>query len=496
MKNRLFIIAVSTFLIFTPLEIQQNGKFLTGFICQDAWAIESPVGSGTVPPSSRRSGLIRSPNPMDTSSNLVVTGNIRGGRHFRGIVPYRATSDFGTGIGSSTLDSFLRYSAGSEDFGTFTGKQKPYYSPTRTVTTTRPGRPGIFSPALRSGTPYGATKINYRATTTGRVDDLAVLQSNRFTVSPLPLLRRSASTASRPMSMSPREMEKVISSELADYPQARKLIILQQQQQMEQFHNDLKRISGKVDDELKQSPIEKNDSYTKQDTGDEQQITNVDIYEIMKWQIDNFQKGLVQQDSPGEPSTAIQQAVDSQKESGQEQKLSALAKDILGSHKTFASFSNDKFNRHIWAAEEYLKQGRYYRAADAYTLASIYKPADPLAYAGKSHALFAAGEYMSSALFLSRALDIFPEYARFKIDLVTMVGDKDKLESRIVDIEQWLERSNAGELQFLLGYVYHQMDRSQLAKEAIDAAYEKMPSSPAVIALKKAIESPTKKAAP
>jgi hypothetical protein len=95
---------------------------------------------------------------------------------------------------------------------------------------------------------------------------------------------------------------------------------------------------------------------------------------------------------------------------------------------------------------------------------------------------------MSSALFLSRTLQIFPEYARFKIDIVAMMGGRDKLESRIVDVEEWLKRSGAPELQFLLAYVYYQMDRPAPAKEAIDAACEKMPQSSAVLALKKVIE--------
>jgi tetratricopeptide (TPR) repeat protein len=161
----------------------------------------------------------------------------------------------------------------------------------------------------------------------------------------------------------------------------------------------------------------------------------------------------------------------------------------MGEHKTFASYSMDNFNKHMRAAEQYLKEGKYYRAEDTYTLASLYKPNDPLVYAGKSHALFAAGEYMSSSLFLSRALEIFPEYARFKIDLVAMVGDRDKLESRIGDIVEWIERSGSADLQFLLGYVYYQMGRVEEAKKAIYAAYEKMPNSRAVIALKNAIDS-------
>jgi tetratricopeptide (TPR) repeat protein len=169
--------------------------------------------------------------------------------------------------------------------------------------------------------------------------------------------------------------------------------------------------------------------------------------------------------------------------------LSLRAKSLMGEHKTFASYAEDKFNQHMRAAEQYLKEGKYYRAADTYTLASLYKRDDPLAYAGKSHALFAAGGYTSSALFLSRALEIFPEYARFKIDLVGMLGDRDKVESRIVNIEEWIKISGSAELQFLLGYVYYQIGRVDEAKKAIDAAYEKLPEAPAVNTLRKAIDS-------
>jgi hypothetical protein len=86
-------------------------------------------------------------------------------------------------------------------------------------------------------------------------------------------------------------------------------------------------------------------------------------------------------------------------------------------------------------------------------------------------------------------LEIFADYARFKIDIVAMVGDRDKLETRVADVEQWWKTSNSAELQFLLAYVYYQMDRVARAREAIEKAYESMPESAAVIALKKAIET-------
>ena len=118
---------------------------------------------------------------------------------------------------------------------------------------------------------------------------------------------------------------------------------------------------------------------------------------------------------------------------------SAKAQALLGEHKTFASYSKDKFNVLMREGEKFLKDGKYYKAIDSFSMASVYKPRDPLAMAAKSHALFAAGEYMSSALFLARSLNVFPGYARMKIDIVGMVGDRDKLESRIVDVEQWIE---------------------------------------------------------
>jgi Flp pilus assembly protein TadD len=43
-------------------------------------------------------------------------------------------------------------------------------------------------------------------------------------------------------------------------------------------------------------------------------------------------------------------------------------------------------------------------------------------------------------------------------------------------------------MEFLLGYVYYRLGREPEAKQAINTAFEKMPDSAAVAALKKAIE--------
>jgi tetratricopeptide (TPR) repeat protein len=128
-----------------------------------------------------------------------------------------------------------------------------------------------------------------------------------------------------------------------------------------------------------------------------------------------------------------------------------------------------------------------------------------MAQAGRGHALFAAGEYISSALFISRALEAFAEGdAKTGAEGEQQKGaaawlailrrnfsaiDKDDIENRIVDAEQWRKTSDSAELHFLLAYVYYQMGRAEPAKAAIEKAYEKMPEAPAINMLKSVIES-------
>ena len=110
---------------------------LTGCVSSIVLAIESPVSSnplglGTVPPSAYKSGLIPSISPVSNSGNLIVTGDVAGGKYFRGIVPYRGVTDFGTSTsqispGIVQVEDFMRYSAGTSPRQT--SGLTPYYSP-------------------------------------------------------------------------------------------------------------------------------------------------------------------------------------------------------------------------------------------------------------------------------------------------------------------------------------------------------------------------------
>ena len=139
-------------------------------------------------------------------------------------------------------------------------------------------------------------------------------------------------------------------------------------------------------------------------------------------------------------------------------------------------------------AEDFIREDQFYKAADTYSLANVWKPKDPRGYLGQSFSLFAAGEYMSSAYYLSRAFELDSTIAQEKFDLADFVGDRDIYENRVLEMTTWQERSGSGELAFLLAYVSYQDNKAVRAVDAIKKAKTAMPNSRAVAALKAIID--------
>jgi hypothetical protein len=114
-----------------------------------------PVNRGTIPPSSYQTSLVNMPSPIDNTNNRVVTGNVSGGKSFRGNIPYGSTTSFSAPLGSTSLDPFLRYSAVPEEWSDGSPAHTPFYSPTGTVSRIQPGAGGVFAPGSPrvAGTP-------------------------------------------------------------------------------------------------------------------------------------------------------------------------------------------------------------------------------------------------------------------------------------------------------------------------------------------------------
>ncbi len=457
-------------------------------LCLENTSVVNPVGSGTTPPSSSKSGLIPTANPVDASGNLVVTGNVANGMQFRGVVPYNSPTNFYSSPGSvrhtsAGMDSFLKDSAGSQNFNqsSNSGGLTPFYSPSWTVTTMQPS--GVISG------PAGST---YNDSFAGTGLPNAKTGYYRYT--------NNSQISKRPLSLTQEDLEKLVESDITSNPVTDQTA----NQAQKSFWRDkgvkLERKTETLDFTSKPELV-KEDQTTlemllggktqkineKQDTfkNERSEGDSIDVYDRMKisfGKLSDLSSNKMDLDKQGD---AVK------KKDANESAISqpgVTNEEFAKAYKSFVAFSGDKFNRHMKAAESFMKQGRFYRAADAYTLASIYKPEDPLGYAGKSLALFGSGEYLSSALFLARALEIFPEYSKLKVDLGAMIGDKDTVENRILEAREWMERSDSGELEFLLSYIYYQMDRMEFARQSIEKAAAKMPDSPAVMTMKKTID--------
>lgn len=586
MRNCRFIIAVVLYFILSSLvNWAQNIA-----MAQNA-GIMNPIGSSTVPPTSTQSGLISSPNPFDTNGNLVITGNVRYGRHFRGTVPYGSTTSFRAGIGSSSLSSFLRDSAGAEDFGNYYGRYgvpaqsrplsggyQPYFSRSQTVTTMMPGRSGVFRPestrtfngaqdvfgleflsrnqsltshgtAARADLGWQGLQTQYDPSAEPRLTSLSPRDTEGLVPSEIGIPQQAERAAFERYreqtqdsgTVSTPESKQSLSDFLhqgraddtvqaLDYSQLGRIEDGSQvrtsvpgQKAAEEQTSDtgyqlptLERFTTATDSALQQGPILQRGTNwpadgeaqtTQQGPVSGQDAGQRDVLEQIKQQLDKLTRSIDTRLQPEKgnadvgtstemltkrqitPLTPRQYTSDSSNASRLSQaELSAEAKRIMRPHRNLDSFSQTKFIQHIRAAEEYLQAGRYYQAADCFTLANIYDPDNPLVLAGRGHALFAAGEYISSSLFISRALAIAPEYVQTNIDLIAILGGEDKLAERIADAERWLAGSSSNELQFLLSYIYYRTGRLNQAKQALDVIYENTPQSPAVRALKTAIE--------
>jgi hypothetical protein len=201
---------------------------------------------------------------------------------------------------------------------------------------------------------------------------------------------------------------------------------------------------------------------------------------------DRAQRSIAEQTNvdPGSGSRIRTAPVDPTRYEGSDE---LIGDRLLREYREQRTASAGAFERHMQTAREYMQQGRYYRAAESFTRASVYRPGDALPQLGKSLALFAAGEYVSSSLLLARAIELNPQCAVAEANVVNAAGGPAAFEYRLADLEQCLERSDAPQLQFLLAYVYHQIGRSQEAAQAAAAAQKGMPASMVVDVLKAAV---------
>jgi len=460
--------------------------FFSGAVCGNSFAERpaagSPVSSDPTVPVSRGVQGTVDINYNINSSNLIVTGNVAGDKHFRGIIPYRSIYELDVDLGSDSLNSFIRRSAGTPYANQYSGSVEPYYLPSKTVTSIQRGRQsGLEAPQIT----FSGTADSFSRPALPEIESFDIYRQQR------------------PLSMSLEEINAMIARQIERenirFPDSETTYTEDDFQESEDLEIEE---PDSLLDEKKETEDKLFDDLFELAKPDEPDKPTAD--ELMSEQLEEETEDFLDQpeDTLDKPEVEDdQEEAESEEQEVNKYKLKlpeppehpevdkTEAKRLLGKHKTFKSLARTKFDQYLYVAEELMKKGKFYRAADAYTLAGVWDSRDARPYIGKSHALFAAGEYMSSAYFLDRGITLNPEYAEKIVDLGEMFGDKDMIENRIIEILQWQQRSNSGELAFLAAYIAYQIDNVPVAKQSIGIAAEKMGDRPAVVALKKIIDA-------
>lgn len=436
------------------------------------WGMEapgarSPIGSPTQVPSANRTGAIASqPNLYGYVGHLTMTGQIGGGRHFRGFIPYSASDSIDRRLldpQSRAISNFLRRSALAE----------PFYDPRQTAATLqRSGGSGLTAPVVAPQVRVNSSKQ--------WLDSFDITELFR-------------PPDQRPLSVSSQTLESILQQQLSPRAAVKKV-----------FPTDPLQTVPAGMDLLKTSPetpstpvlIEK----TIPKSPSEEKTAPVSIYAQIRRQM-----GLVETtESPEKEGLVIEEEAPATKERVPEgpaymrSKLVLRPEDfaergegraLLKEHADFEHLAAAKSEDYLRLGEEFLKSGQYYKAADAFELAGVWDRGNPLVVLARSHALFAAGEYMSSAFYLSQAIEMEPKLLESRFDWSSLLDSRDAFENRLTELSTWQQRSNSAELALLMGYILYQDGKIIRARISAEYAHDMMPDRPAAQALLKIIQS-------
>jgi hypothetical protein len=539
-------------------------------------SVANPIRSATTPPSRYESGLVATPNPLRDGGNNIITGNVRGAKHFRGSVPYRSTTSFSGALGSTSLDSFLRYSAVPQELGVSSRSTGAFYSPTGTITTMPPGRTRVFAPTspgvangagqLRTKVPRDVLEVPETPQPQAWAGDRGTaLEANwsdwqglqawpsfpgatnlpgtdgapdGFLLDPPTSLVRDESAVPQPYQWDDVPRVQPASSEeystrpwrtrpedqgLEDADSLRRLfepsLPLPNQVPAPEAPASTRRPRTDDSDRPETAPAETSGLKLYKPPAEhaehltmppETQIDSVDALFLPAGGRDSsvetpelpaarrareissafdVSRDLLQPASRDETTLRLfRSSTDAGKAAAtdsQQARVQAASEPVVSArneepYERRGSIAAERYARYMMAAELYLQQGRYYRAAESFALASLLKPDAPAAHLGKAHALFAAGDYVSSAIALAQAIDLDPRFVLGRRDLAAVMGGSNGLGLRLADLDACLKDHDAPLLQFLSAYVRYQTDDLAGAKTAIETAEEGLPSWPAV----------------
>jgi hypothetical protein len=440
---------------------------------EEAPGARSPIGSPTqVPSAARTKAIAAQPGLYGYVGNLTMTGNIGGGRHFRGFVPYSSMEYLDPRLidpGTRAVSSFVRRSYGGAE---------PYFDPGRTVTSMR--RPGLSD--LSSPIPAAQQR-----TTTGSDQWLASFD----------LIQLLQAPQQRPLIPSARAAEAVVDQQIYRDLEKKPLPAAEP---IQPAKPGLDLTPPPVEPQIPVPP-KPQEIGTVPERAQDDRSGEMTIYQRLRKELgrtSSLNIGGAETENPDqmqmpeakEPRSVVGDLLKSSLVIRPEDVIDpADGRKALEGYSDYKHLARIKADDYMAVGERFLKMGSYYKAADAFELAHVWDPSNDLMVLARSHALFAAGEYMSSAYYLGLALQNDPNLIQIRIDWGALLDSRDTFDAQLVELSTWQQRSNSAELSFLMGYVLLMDDKLTRAKIAAEYALDNMPDHPGAKILAEAVQN-------
>ena len=478
------------------------------------------AGTTSVPPSRyNTSQYYRSvPDYASRLYNEGITQNVNGTRYYGSDVPYRNSNQINAPLGYGSLNSFLRNSSQYIHSRGYSSQFAPYYLPSRAaVSSSKAAAAGSVPTNYASQSVVNDYQANQHA---GYYYDefhpdsrSRPLQKDIANME-MQLLRESSqidpSFIDQAMSIEDSNLrnilldkyrlqqEKIYKNSQVAQPIDSKITGQQAEDQQEDLIKD--RLSDLTavplePGEPEMPGMQAEDVDIDQQETDEQSESEDDSFGLLT-PLEPDDQETVEDEPEGNLITGvqlIQQRKDAklQKETEKEATIDLeidheTSRAIIGSHGTFENYANAKCSAYIEAADKYLIQGKYYKAADTYALADIYCPDNPKPSWGRGVALFAAGEYLTSADYIEKAISIDNDYATEKIGLSTFIDDE-MLDTRLSNLEKWYHTNGSPRFMLLAAYVYYQRGYYENAQQSLDNIAGQMKDHPSYNAMRRAV---------
>ncbi|MBN1437380.1 MAG: hypothetical protein JW936_09910 [Sedimentisphaerales bacterium] len=396
--------------------------------------------------------------------NSYITGNVTGGARFQGFVPYGSTFESSGYNALGTLSDFRRDSTSQQTLTRGVAQPSFYVDSSRSITRTFGNQ--VMTTQTATGQPVARVYAPVNAF--GGISNTISSQQFAGSYAPLGVGTQYSAPAlnnygqidtTRPANINPQWRFQVRNAP--------------QEEALEQDGESILQLPPPT-------------AYNQ--IGEETEEAATGSGEFVVAAASPYEQAMaaIEAEHAAQAETALSQAPAGEQD--QEQSESPEPTAMLARTVISVDQSTDYFTQYFNQGIAYMGQGQFYNAVTALENASLFDGPSELADLALAHALFGAGDFMSSAYYLNRVFTYAPELAAVQTNLADLFGQSEIIQTRLESLQTWYERSNEPILLFLKGYILYQQNDIDGARAALDtAAQETAEDTPSITVLLNAI---------